>query len=237
MDVLTIASGKGGVGKTTLVTNLGVALAQAGKEVILVDTDIEMGNLVLHLGLEGLEPTLQDVLAGEVKVEDAIFKGPGGIKVLPAGIALEGLMKVEPDMIKKVVKELENHSDLVILDAAAGLGLSVIPSLSSGDVISVVNPEITSISGAIKIKMAARDAGSTVLGVILNRVTNDIGEVGLEEIEEALGSRVLASIPDDKEMRRSTMFGSPLMIRCPEAPASIAIKNLALELLDYPNGD
>jgi len=93
---ITVASGKGGTGKTTLTANLGIALAQHGYDVTIVDADITMANLELILGMEGLPVTLQNVLAGEARIEEAIYSGPGGVKVVPAGVSLEGLRKGEP---------------------------------------------------------------------------------------------------------------------------------------------
>ena len=69
---ITIASGKGGVGKTMLSSNLGIALSQFGKDVTILDADIEMANLELHLGLEGMKVALHDVLAGEADISQEI---------------------------------------------------------------------------------------------------------------------------------------------------------------------
>ncbi|MFQ5815327.1 MAG: cell division ATPase MinD [Candidatus Hydrothermarchaeaceae archaeon] len=227
MKALTIASGKGGVGKTTITVNLGVALAQMGKTVVLIDADLEMGNLVFYLGLEGLEPTIHEVLAGAVNVKDAIFNGPGGVKVVPSGVTLEGLKKCDPDVLLDVVSELHDYADIVILDAPAGLGLSAKPALGSGNVLPIVNPEISSISDALKTKLAAMEMNSAIVGMTMNRVSNDIGETGLAEIEDALDAKVIAVIPEDPEVRRSNLHGTPLVLYKPESPAAVAIVNLA----------
>ncbi len=232
MEALTIASGKGGVGKTTLTVNLGVSLVQQGKDVILLDADIEMGNLVLHLGMEDLTPCLHEVLAGTVDVHDAIFEGPGGVKVIPAGLTLEGLRRAEPDRLIDVVKELRDSADIVILDAPAGLGISATPALASGNVIPVVNPDIVSISDAIKTKIVAKDLGSRILGTALNRSSDDVQEIGLEEIEATIGAKILAVIPEDRGFRRSAMLGKPIVLTHPDAPASVAIKKFASNVID-----
>ncbi len=227
MKALTIAAGKGGVGKTTLTTNLGVALAQMGKKVVLVDADLEMGNLIFYLGLEGLEPTIHHVLSGEVDVKDAIFDGPGGVKVVPSGLTLEGLKSSDPEGLVNVVKELQDYSDIVLVDAPAGLGLSAKPALQSGNVLPIINPEISSISDALKTMLFAKEMNSAITGVILNRAYNDELGISLAEMEEILGEKIIAVVPEDVEVRRSNAYGTPLVLSKPDSPAAIAIKNLA----------
>ena len=80
----TIASGKGGTGKTTVTANLGTALAQYGRETCIVDTDMGMANLGLVMGLAETPITLHEVLAGNAQVQDAIYEGPYGLKIVPA---------------------------------------------------------------------------------------------------------------------------------------------------------
>lgn len=81
--VIVVASGKGGVGKTTITANLGVALSTYGEETLVLDADVAMANLELILGMEGKSVTLHDVLSGDASIEDAIYEGPGGVKVVP----------------------------------------------------------------------------------------------------------------------------------------------------------
>ena len=81
--VYTLASGKGGTGKTTVTVNLGTSLAQLGKETFIMDADIGMANLGLVIGLEDVPITLHEVLAGKASIKDAIYEGPGGVKVDP----------------------------------------------------------------------------------------------------------------------------------------------------------
>jgi len=85
----TITSGKGGTGKTTVTANLGVALAQYGRETCVVDTDIGLANLGLVLGLSETPVTLNDVLTGEAPIQDAIYEGPYGLMVVPGGLSLQ----------------------------------------------------------------------------------------------------------------------------------------------------
>ncbi len=234
MHIATVASGKGGVGKTTITINVGIALARKGYSVVLVDADIEMGNLSIYLGMDQkLTPTFQDVLAGEARARDALFDGPGGVKVLPAGLSLEGLRKAEPSRMMDAIRELEGFADIVLLDAPAGLGLSAKPALASGHVLPVVNPDVSSISNALKTKIVAHQSGSAIAGIALNRVTLDFAELGQEEVAAAMDARVLAAIPEDPEVRRSLINGKPLMLYSPKSPATLAMGKLAENLLVY----
>ncbi len=229
---ITVASGKGGVGKTTISSNLGVALAQLGKDVMILDADIEMANLELHLGLEGMETTLQDVLAGEADIKSAIYTGPGGVKVIPAGISLEGLRKADPDVLEQVLKTLLKNSEILIIDAPAGLGRSVVTALAAGqELLLVVNPEISSMSDALKTKIVAKKLGSHVLGVVLNRASREGTDLTASDIEIMLEAKILAVVPEDPEIRRSTALGQPIVIRAPNSPAAVAIKKLAADLI------
>lgn len=81
---ITIVSGKGGVGKTSLTANIGVALAQMGLKVLLIDADVAMANLSLILGMQSSPITLHDVLLGESNIQDAIYDGPAGVFLVPA---------------------------------------------------------------------------------------------------------------------------------------------------------
>lgn len=124
--VVCMASGKGGTGKTTVTANLGTALAELGAETYILDADIAMANLGLILRMEDAPVTLHDVLAGEADIEEAIYEGPHGVKVIPAGISLEGIRKANPDRLRDVVEHIIDRADFLLIDAPAGLGRDAI---------------------------------------------------------------------------------------------------------------
>ena len=115
--VYTIASGKGGTGKTTVTANLGAMLARYGKKTCILDADVGMANLGLILGLDELPVTLHEVLAGKARVRDAIYEGPFGVKVVPPDS--QGFQHSNPDRLKDVVTDLVSEFDILI-DAPAG---------------------------------------------------------------------------------------------------------------------
>ncbi|RMF90206.1 MAG: septum site-determining protein MinD [Methanobacteriota archaeon] len=229
---ITVASGKGGVGKTTISANLGVALAEFEKDVTILDADIEMANLELLFGMEGMSVTLHQVLAGEASPTEAIYTGPAGVKIIPAGISLDGLRKADPDVLENVLDEILKQTEILILDAPAGLGKSAITSLAVGqELLLVANPEISSMSDALKTKIVAKKLGAHILGVVLNRAGTDTTDLTVEEVQTILEANVIATVPDDPEVRRSSAAGEPLVLRSPNSPAAVAIKKLAADLI------
>ncbi len=229
---ITVASGKGGVGKTTISANLGVALAQFGKDVTILDADIEMANLELLFGLEGMKTTLHQVLAGQAPPSEAMYVGPAGVKIIPAGVSLEGLRDADPDVLESVLEELMEQTEILILDSPAGLGKSAVTSLAVGqELLLITNPEISSMSDALKTKIVAKKLGAHVLGVVLNRAGTDATDLTIEEVQTILEVTVVATVPEDPEVRRASAAGVPLVIKSPNSPAALAIKKLAADLI------
>ena len=230
--VITIASGKGGTGKTTITANLVVALVQVGREVIILYADIVMANLELVLGMEGKELTLHDVLKGYASIRDVIYEGPGGVRVIPAGINLETLKGVDPEKLKDVLSELFYSAEILLIDAPAGLGKDALSAISAGEeLLLVVNPDISSLSDALKTKIIGEKLGCKVLGAVLNRAEFSNSEITVDEISVILDLPILATIPEDKNVKISTVYGEPLLLKYPDSPASIAIKKLAATLV------
>ena len=229
--VIAIASGKGGTGKTVITANLGVALAELGRDVILIDTDLAMANLELVLGMEGMPTTLQDVLAGEAKVDDAIYTGPGGVKVIPAGLSFDRLKSADPDLIKDVVAQLMDRTEFILIDCPSGLSKIALVGLESAEeLLLVVNPDISSVTDALKTKIIAEKLRTQLMGIVVNRWTKSGFEMDKKEIEKILGGEVLAIIPEDPEVKKSVSFGQPVVLRSPDCPASKAIRELAAKI-------
>jgi septum site-determining protein MinD len=176
VKVYTIASGKGGTGKTTVTANLGPMLAQYGKKTCILDADVGMANLGLILGLENLPVTLHEVLSGKARVRDAIYDGPLGVKVVPCGLSLQGFQQSNPDRLKDIMTDLVSEFDILVLDAPAGISRDgVIPLTIADGVILVVNPEISSIVDALKTKILTETVGGHIEGAIINRVGGSEG--------------------------------------------------------------
>ncbi len=229
--VYTIASGKGGTGKTTVTLNLGTALAMLKKKTIILDADIGMANLGLLLGLERSRITLHEVLSGNAGINEAVYEGPEGLKVVPSGLSLRGFQNSKPDRLKEVMTTLIDGMDYVLIDAPAGISKDgVIPLAVADEVILVVNPELASMADALKTKALTEMLGRTIEGAILNRAELEKTELNRNKVSELLGVKILDIIPEDVNVRRAAAFKVPAVIRTPTSPASIAFRRLAAQL-------
>ncbi|MCK4326977.1 MAG: cell division ATPase MinD [Candidatus Diapherotrites archaeon] len=234
--IIAIASGKGGVGKTSLAANLGVALAKMGKRVLVVDTDLQMANLGLMLGMEGRPITLQDVLAGEASLADAIYDGPGGIRFVPAGLSIEKFRRVDDEKLADVIKELAEQADIVLLDTAAGIGNDVLASLHGAtEVLVVTMAESIAVADALKLIMIAeRRLGLDITGVVVEMYKDMKQEMTSKEIQKALQTEVLAVIPEDPQFRECSLEGTPVVLKHPTSLGGTAVINLAAKLIGAP---
>ncbi len=231
--IITIASGKGGVGKTTITANLGIALSQQNQRVLVVDSDVAMANLSLLLGMQSSPITLHDVLLGESNVHDAIYEGPGGIHFIPSGLSIESYRRVDPERLEAVIREVADSYDFVLLDAPAGIEKSVMASLAAADEILLITmPNSPSVADVLKTKIVAQRIGSNPIGVILNFLRGEKGEISDEDIMKMLELPIYGMIPYDPEVRKSFMQENvaPVIIRKPESPASVAINKMAAKL-------
>ena len=230
--IITLASGKGGTGKTTVAANLGAALAQRGKRVIALDADVTMANLGLVLGLEGRKTTLHDVLSGGAKLSRAIYRGPAGLKVVPCGMSLNGISGVRLDLLKKVIVELASKADFLIIDGPSGLDRDMITALAAAqEVILVITPDFASLSDALKVKIIAEHLRVKPIGVLINRASGERTDLSQKDVGSTLDLPTLGVIPEDIEVRRSAAFGEPVIIRSPRSPAAKAFNKLAEDLV------
>ena len=231
--IITIASGKGGVGKTTITANLGIALTEANQRVLLVDADVAMANLSLLLGMQSSPITLHDVLLGESSVHDAIYEGPKGINFIPSGLSIESYRRVDAERLESVIRQVADNYDFVLLDAPAGIEKNVMAALSASDeVLLVTMPNIPSVADVLKTKIVAQRIGSKPIGIILNFLRGEKGEISDEDIMKMLELPIYGMIPYDPAVRKSFMQEnvSPVIIRKPNSPASLAIKKAAAKL-------
>lgn len=160
--VIAVTSGKGGVGKTNLVLNLGVAWAQRGRRVVVLDGDLGTANVDVLLGLQARH-TLAHVLRGEKRLDEVVRIGPSGLGIIPGASGLADLTELTPERRDYLVGELarlDGWVDAVLVDTAAGIGASVSALLlAAAEVVLVTTPEPTALTDAYALVKVAVAAG------------------------------------------------------------------------------
>ncbi len=229
--IITVSSGKGGVGKTTTAINLATALKLFGKDVVLVDGNITTPNIGLNLGFPFVDTSLNDVLRGDKHISEAIYLHPIGLRVVPSSLSLHDLQNVEIDYLPDVLKELKNFSDIIVLDSAAGLGKEAVSAILSGEkIIVVVNPEIPSLADALKVVRLAEEVGNKDIKIVVNKYSST-SSINLAQIESLLEKPIIGVIPEDKRFKEVLEKKEPLVYRYPKSEPAIAYKKIAADLL------
>ncbi|MBI2322488.1 MAG: MinD/ParA family protein [Chloroflexi bacterium] len=160
--VIAVTSGKGGVGKTNLVVNLGVAWAQRGRRVVVLDGDLGLANVDVLLGLQ-TRHTLAHVLRGERRLDEVVQIGPCGLGIIPGASGLAELADLTDERRDHLVAELarlDGWADAVLVDTGAGIGAGVSALLlAAGEVVVVTTPEPTALTDAYALVKVATAAG------------------------------------------------------------------------------
>lgn len=229
--VIGLVSGKGGVGKTSLTINLGVALKKLNREVTVVDTDFSASNIGVHLGRYDHPVKVQDVLSGEKHPEAAHFRHPTGINAM---VSSNELHKVSPDPsgIQEVVDHAARKSDFVLVDCPPGLDDTVEAVMEACDELLVVTmPTQSSGINAAQVVEKAKELEKPVLGTVINMSeSNPERELVEREVEMMTESHILGEIPQDDYMKASIFENEPLVHYEPLSDAAIEIRRLAHDL-------
>jgi septum site-determining protein MinD len=230
--IIVVASGKGGVGKTTLVSNLSAALAKYGKKVLALDANMTTSNLALHLGMHLYPKTLHDFFEGRAKIDDIVYTHKTGFSVIPADISLRKEKNLRSHHYIDVLYNLLENYDFILIDSPAGLGKDTISIIEAADeMITVTNPELPAITDALKLTLIAKKHMTHNLGVVVNRIKGEAHEIPIEHIERILGIPVIGRIPEDKEVRKSIALKEPLVVYNPKSHAAQHMRALAAYLI------
>lgn len=227
---VAIASGKGGVGKTTSTLNIGQALSNLGKTVVLVDTNIVTPNLGLHLDLINPEGTLNKFLRKESSLKDVMHQHQGGFSVIPASPSYHESQNKDINLTR-IFSRLDNTADFVLLDLPSGLGQDVSHCLSQSDeVLIVVNPTLSSVMDALKTMQLAKENDTMVAGIILNMSNKGRHEMKPSEVEEILGHPLIANVRTCKKVRKAQHRREPLNSLYPRAKSAKEFHKVAEHL-------
>ena len=239
-EVIVVTSGKGGVGKTTTVANVGTGLAALGKKVVLVDTDIGLRNLDVVLGLENrIVYNLVDVIEGNCRLKQALIRDKRypELYLLPSAQTSDKT-SVTPEQMKKLCDELKNQFDYIILDCPAGIEQGFKNAIAGADkALVVTTPEVSAIRDADRIIGLLEADDLRDIHLIINRLRMDMirrGDmISVEDVVDILAVPLIGTIPDDETVVIATNQGEPLAGKsniCGQAYANICRRILGEEV-------
>lgn len=236
--VITITSGKGGVGKTTATANLAVALAQLNKKVVCIDADIGLRNLDVVMGLENrIVYDLVDVVEGRCKLRQAMVKDKRApdLYLLPAAQTRDKTAVSPQDMVT-LTDELRNDYEYIMIDSPAGIEWGFRNALAPADeVIVITNPEAPAVRDADRIIGLIEAEERTIpVSLVINRAKAEMIRKGdmlsVNDVMEILSIRLLGVIPDDPQILIASNRGAPLTLNSQKTPASDSFREIARRL-------
>ncbi|MCD4685675.1 MAG: septum site-determining protein MinD [Anaerolineae bacterium] len=237
--VLTITSGKGGVGKTTAAANLAVGLARLNKRVVCIDADIGLRNLDVVMGLENrIVYDLVDVVEGRCKLRQAMVKDKRApdLYLLPAAQTRDKTAVSPQDMIM-LAQQLRDDYDFIVIDSPAGIEWGFRNALAPADeVIVITNPEAPAVRDADRIIGLIEAEERTIpVSLVINRAKPDMIRRGdmlsVNDVLEILSIKLLGVIPEDEQVLISSNRGAPLTLDSQKTPAAEAFRDIARRLI------
>lgn len=234
---ILICSGKGGVGKTTLTANLGIALAAQGVRTAVLDADFGLRNLDLLLGLENrIVYTAQEVLAGSCRLEQAMVKHKQqpNLALLPAGNP-RMLEWLKPEDMQSIVELIKPHFDMVLIDAPAGIeGGFRNAAAAAEEAVVVTTPEVSAVRDADRVIGLLNSKQVEPIQLVLNRVRPKMMAsqemLGVSDVTDILALPLLGLVFEDEQVIVSTNRGEPLTLSGAQSPAAVAYNNIAKRL-------
>jgi flagellar biosynthesis protein FlhG len=240
--VITVTSGKGGVGKTNFTVNLALALAECDKKVLVIDADLGMGNVDVVLGCSA-PYNMMHLLENNMEITDIMINGPRGIKFLSGGSGIHELANLSQQNLERMIKKmllLDDWADVILVDTGAGISHNVINFVMAADeVIILTTPEPTAITDAYAImKTFVRCHGTAPLKLVVNRVIND--EEGQAVVEKLvfvalqflhLSIRKLGFVYEDRCVMQAVKKQVPLLISFPHSVASHCMNQIAHKII------
>lgn len=247
-QVITITSGKGGVGKTNFAVNLALALSSLGKRVILLDADIGLANVDVLLGVSP-PYNLSHVIRGEKTIQQVILQAPGNISLIAGGSGLTELLNITDWQLSRFIANmytLAGQTDYILIDTGAGLSSNVLSFILAADEsIIVTTPEPTSLADAYAlIKVVSLKKPDIRMQLVVNRVENPregdetanrLSQVAARFLNITLEH--LGSIPADSHVVRAVKEQVPFTLAYPHCDAALAVRQVAARLCQLTLAD
>lgn len=244
--VITITSGKGGVGKSTLTVNLAIELSRRGKRVIILDADFGLANVEIMLGIRPLF-NLGDLMFRGKDLKDIITPGPENIGFISGGSGIQELSRLTRDQVIYLVQklcELDEMADYILVDTGAGISDAVLEFVSSSnEVVIVATPEPTSITDAYALLKTLNRKSDfspevTSLGMVANRIADAEEGLNLHHklgvvVDKFLNIRIdyIGGVLQDPNCSKAIMQQQPVLISYPNSPSAKAIRAVADSLM------
>jgi len=240
-----VTGGKGGVGKTNVSVNLGVAAAEMGQQVMLLDADLGLANIDVVLGLHP-QYDLSHVMRGERTLEEVLIEGPSGLKVIPGASGVQALAELSPAEHTGLIRafsEVACDTGLLIVDTAAGISDTVLSfSRAAHEIVVVVCDEPASITDAYAIiKLLNRDHGHRRFRILANMVRsaqegrelyNKMCRVTDRYLDVTLG--FMGAVPFDDSLRKAVRTQRPVVQAFPRSRVAQVFRNLAKKIETWP---
>ncbi|MGL4739310.1 MAG: MinD/ParA family protein [Sarcina sp.] len=241
--VMTITSGKGGVGKSNIVVNIAISLSKKGKKVLIFDADIGMGNDDIILGVYS-KYSVNDVVNGRVMITDAIVKCFDGVYLLSGGTGLNKIEELTSAQRENFIESLKsiNDFDYILMDTGAGVSRTVLGFIAASDeVLLITTPEPTAITDAYSLIKAVKHFNlKTHASVIVNRsYTEKEGKDTYDKFsnvaQKFLGfeMKYLGYILEDRRLIEAVKKQVPLAVAYPSSDSNKCIENIVVEILGH----
>ncbi len=235
--IILICSGKGGVGKTTLTANLGIALAKQGVKTVVLDADFGLRNLDLLLGLENrIVFTAQEVLEESCRLEQALVKHKQepNLALLPAGNP-RMLEWLKPADMKRIVEMLSDKFEYVLIDCPAGVEDGFKNAVAATkEAIIITTPEVSAVRDADRVIGLLNTNGINPVQLVLNRVRPKMIEtqemLSVDDVTDILALPLLGLVLEDEQVIISTNRGEPLTLTGSSSPAARCYSNIGRRL-------